>query len=102
MPYSRIKRLENFILDPLLSGDISCQPPQKYAERFAAFVQRMGGPAAELRAFTDERRRRARRPLGFLVGEFGAKDVWRLAAASPLPLMAVAAFAVIRWRWRRW
>ena len=41
MPYTLKKRVENLICDILLSGDISCQPPEKYARRFQDFVGRL-------------------------------------------------------------
>jgi hypothetical protein len=38
--YTFIKRLETFFLSTMLGGrDISCQPPERYAARFLAFVQ---------------------------------------------------------------
>lgn len=75
MEYSWLKRLENLLLDNVLSADISCQPPHKYAARFAAFVARLGGPPDALREAATQQLRASRRPLGVLIGcEFGRKD----------------------------
>ncbi|CAE6951581.1 Pip5k1c [Symbiodinium natans] len=39
MPYNWFKRLENLLLDAVLSADISCQPPKKCPGRLPWFVE---------------------------------------------------------------
>lgn len=103
MPYSRLKRLENLLLDNVLSADISCQPPHKYAARFAAFVARLAGPPEALREAAAQQVRASRRPLGVLIGcEFGRKDALE-ALRDPrtkLLLIGLALIAALRLRRR--
>lgn len=98
MPYNWFKRLENLVLDVVLSADISCQPPEKYAARFNNFVQLMASPK-ELAELTARRQRESRRPLGALVGEFGRKDMpslWSLALLATLGLGLLATASLLR------
>lgn len=98
MPYGLWKRCENLLLDRVLSADISCQPPVKYAERFGEFVLRMGGDAGALAAYTRARQAAAARPLGRLIGEVGRKDVWRLVQKRALLPLVAAGVAMVGWR----
>lgn len=78
MPYGWFKRFEDKFCSALLSTDMSCQSPEKYASRFVNFVEKLGWPQGELREIMVKRQLSARRALGSVVGEFGRKDVLAL------------------------
>ena len=99
--YTPLKRLENFILDPIVSGDISCKPPPVYAQRFVQFTNAaLGGDNATLRANTEHRLAASRRPLGILLqGEYGRKDIPRslwTRVGSVLGIIAIFALCARR------
>merc|ERR1711904_672865 len=83
---------------------MACQPPKKYASRFANFVGKLSSPPGELQEFTARRQQAARRPLGAIVGEFGRKDMthfWKNPAGVIL-VIGLVALLFFFLHWMKW